>query len=57
MVQELTEQEFIDWLKDYLDILTKEKMIHPLIMDYTSVDKIKEKLHYVKKENINEVLQ
>ncbi len=50
MVQELTAQEFIGWLKDYLDVLTKEKMARPLIMDYTTIDKIKEKLYYIKKE-------
>lgn len=45
MGQEPTAEEFVNWLRGYLDALPKEKM------DYTVFDKIKEKLHYIKKES------
>jgi len=45
MSQEPTAAEFVNWLRGYLDALPKEKM------DYTVFDKIKEKLHYIKKED------
>ena len=40
-----TPEEFVDWLRGYLDGLPKDKM------DYSVFDKVKEKLMQVKKEH------
>ncbi len=45
MGQNTTPEEFVNWLKGYLDALPKDKI------DFTVFDKIKEKLHYIKKED------
>ena len=42
---DITPEEFVTWLKGYLDGLPKEKL------DFTIWDKIREKLIYVKKED------
>ena len=39
----MSSEEFVNWLRGYLDALPKEKM------DYTVFDKVKEKLMQIKK--------
>lgn len=41
----MSPEEFVSWLRGYLDALPKEKM------DYTVFDKVKEKLMQVKTEH------
>ena len=44
MPEGMTPEQFVEWLKGYLDGIPKDKL------DYNIFDKIKEKLIFVKKE-------